>query len=84
MTQEECPPACQIAADLAVKKVFALLGVDVEHPESVAEFQDDLRFGRRMRRATEHGFMAAVGVAVVGMGAVLFAGIMAKLGGGSH
>ena len=43
-------PNCQEAADRAVKKVFAILGVDIDRPESVEEFREDLRFGKRMRK----------------------------------
>lgn len=74
-------PACQEAADRAVKKVFAILGVDVDKPESVEEFREDLRFGKRMRRAADHGFLALVGLAVVGLGALIWAGVVSKVGG---
>lgn len=39
------------AADAAVRKVFAILGVDIDDPSSVARLQSDLRFGRVMREA---------------------------------
>lgn len=82
MTQEhECPPTCQIAADLAVKKVFALIGVDVDEPESVAEFCEDLRFGRRMRKATEYGLLTAVGAVVVSVCTLVTAGLVAMFRG---
>jgi hypothetical protein len=77
-------PQCQEAADRAVKKVFAILGVDVDKPESVEEFREDLRFGKRMRKAADHGFLALVGLFVVGLGAIVWAGVMAKLGGGGQ
>jgi hypothetical protein len=67
-----------------VKKVFAILGVDIDRPESVEEFREDLRFGKRMRKAADHGFLALVGLFVVGLGAIIWAGIMAKLGGGGQ
>jgi len=75
-------PNCQEAADRAVKKVFAILGVDIDRPESVEEFREDLRFGKKMRKAADHGFLAIVGLIVVALGAALWAGIVAKLGGG--
>lgn len=78
---EDCPHARK-AADLAVKKVFAILGVNVDQPESVEEFREDLRFGKRMRRAADHGFLALVGLAVVGLGALIWAGVVGKVGGG--
>jgi hypothetical protein len=73
-------PQCQEAADRAVKKVFAILGVDIERPESVEEFREDLRFGKRMRKAADHGFLALIGLVVVGLGAALWAGIVSKVG----
>ena len=75
-------PNCQEAADRAVKKVFAILGVDIEKPESVEEFREDLRFGKRMRKAADHGFLALVGLVVIGLGAAVWAGIVSKVGGG--
>jgi hypothetical protein len=72
---------CQEAADLAVKKVFAILGVDVDKPESVEDFREDLRFGKRMRRAADHGLLALVGLVVIGLGAAVWAGIVSKVGG---
>jgi len=77
-------PQCQEAADRAVKKVFAILGVDVDKPESVEEFREDLRFGKRMRKAADHGFLALVGLFVVGLGAIIWAGVTTKLGGGGQ
>jgi hypothetical protein len=65
-----------------VKKVFAILGVDIDKPESVEEFRQDLRFGKKMRKAADHGFLAMVGLIVVGLGAALWAGIVSKVTGG--
>lgn len=72
---------CQETADRAVKKVFAILGVDVDKPESVEEFREDLRFGKRMRRAADHGLLALVGLVVISLGAAVWAGIVSKVGG---
>ena len=74
-------PNCQEAADRAVKKVFAILGVDIEKPESVEEFREDLRFGKRMRKAADHGILAMVGLVVIGLGAAVWAGIVSKIAG---
>ncbi len=80
--QEQCgSAACQETADRAVKKVFALLGVDIDKPESVEDFREDLRFGKRMRKAADHGFLALIGLVCVGLGALVWAGIVSKLGG---
>jgi len=81
MTDKHCCAEAGAIADEAVRKVFAILGVDIDRPESVAEFQDDLRFGRRLRRASDHGILAMVGLLIVGLGAALWAGIVSKVGG---
>lgn len=70
---------CQEAADRAVSKVFAILGVDIDKPESVEEFREDLRFGRKLRRASDHGFLAVVGLISVALAATLWAGIVSKV-----
>lgn len=51
---------CLRSADLAVKKVFAILGVDVDKPESVEAFREDLRFGKNLRKSVERGWMTVV------------------------
>lgn len=69
------------AADTAVCKVFAILGVDIADPRQVEEFRQDLRFGGKLRRAADKGFMAAL---VVGFGVLLLAGwvtLSTKFGG---
>ena len=73
--------AAAIAADAAVEKVFAILGVDVKKPESVEEFREDLRFGKRMRRMADHGQLAMVGVFCLGISWAIWEGIKAKIGG---
>lgn len=75
---------CHQAAEIAVKKVFAILGVDVDRPESVEEFREDLRFGRRMRRASDRGMLALIGVLATGLGIALLNGILSTLGKGGH
>jgi len=80
---DTCPhmaDAAEKAADHAVKKVFAILGVDVAKPESVEEFREDLRFGKKMRRMADHGQLAMVGVFVLGICWAVWEGIKAKLG----
>lgn len=68
------------AADHAVKKTFAILGVDVDDPESIEEFRQDLRFGKRMRKMSDHGQLALAGMFFVGLGWAIFEGIRAKMG----
>lgn len=72
----------QEAAELAVKKVFAILGVDIDRPESVEEFREDLRFGRKMRKAADHGFLALIGVVAAASMAAVWAGVVSKVKGG--
>lgn len=74
-------PLAEDAADAAVRKVFAILGVDIDKPESVVQFQDDLRFGGKLRRAADHGMLALVGLIVVALGAAVWAGVVSKVGG---
>jgi hypothetical protein len=62
-------PECAEIADRAVRKTFAILGVDIDKPESVEEFRQDLRFGKKLRKLSDHGtmaFFAAVAIAMVG------------------
>jgi hypothetical protein len=68
------------SVERAVKKTFAILGVDINDPESVEEFRQDLRFGKRMRRMADHGQLALVGVFAVGIAWAVYEGIKAKLG----
>ncbi|GAB3190791.1 hypothetical protein [Hydrogenophaga aquatica] len=75
-------PTCQEAADRAVKKVFAILGVDIDRPESVEEFREDLRFSKHMRKAADHGFLALMGVLAAAAMAAVWAGIVSKIGEG--
>lgn len=79
---DHCPQVQQAAED-AVKKVFAILGVDVNVPKEVEEFRENLRFGASMRRAADKGMLTIIGVLATAMMAALWAGIVSKLTG-SH
>lgn len=78
--QSDCLNAQEVA-DAAVKKVFAILGVDIDDPEKVEEFRMDLRFGRSLRRASDKGLLAFVGLISVGLASALWAGIAAQIKG---
>lgn len=69
------------AANLAVKKVFAILGVDVDKPESVESFREDLRFGRKLRKLADHGMVGVVGILVLGLMTALWHGVTSILKG---
>jgi hypothetical protein len=77
---EYCPHIKE-AADEAVKKVFAILGVDVDVPKEVEQFRENLRFGASMRRAADKGMLTIIGVLVTAMLAALWAGVVSKIGG---
>ena len=76
--EERCEFA-EEAADVAVKKVFAILGVDVTNPASVEEFREDLRFGKRMRKALDHGMLAIVAVIGAAVCAAVWTGVVENL-----
>ena len=69
----------RLSADKATHKVFAILGVDLDKPESVESFREDLRFGRRLRKAADHGFLAIVGAVCIGLVGVILLGIATRL-----
>ena len=69
-------PECSEIADRAVKKTFAILGVDIDKPESVEEFRQDLRFGKRLRKIADHGTLAFFGAVAVAVAAAIWIGIM--------
>ena len=75
---EYCPHVKE-AADEAVKKVFAILGVDVDVPKEVEQFRQNLRFGASMRRAADKGMLAIIGTIAVGALAALWAGIVSSI-----
>jgi hypothetical protein len=68
-------PECSEIADRAVKKTFAILGVNIDNPESVEEFRQDLRFGKRLRKIADHGTLAFFGAVAVAVVAALWIGI---------
>lgn len=76
--EERCELA-EEAADVAVKKVFAILGVDVTNPASVEEFREDLRFGKRMRKALDHGMLAIAAVIGAAVCAAVWTGVVENL-----
>ena len=67
------------SADRAVKKVFAILGVDINKPESVEEFREDLRFGRKLRKLADHGTLVIVGLLFTGLAWAVFEGLISKI-----
>ena len=66
------------SADKAVKKVFAILGVDINKPESVEEFREDLRFGRKLRKLADHGVFVLVALLFTGLAWAALDGMISK------
>lgn len=79
--QDDTCKYSEAAAQEAVKRVFAVLGVDIEDPQQVKEFQKDLMFGQSMRKAADRGQLVFAGVVVSALAYALFAGIVEKIGG---
>ena len=67
------------AADKAVKKVFAILGVDIHKPESVEEFREDLRFGKKLRKLADHGAFVLIALLFTGLAWASFEGIITRI-----
>ena len=71
------------AAKKAVRETFAILGVNVDDPQQVREFQDSLRFSDRLRKTAEKGMITFV-ISIAGLAvAALWTGIKFKIGGGN-
>lgn len=75
---------CEDAADKAVAKTFAILGVDINNPADVEDFRKDLRFSGDMRRAMDKGKMAFIGAVAVALAAMLWAGVASSFNKGLH
>ena len=67
--------AAEHAAERAVHRVFAIMGVNVDKPEQIEEFRAGLRFGREMQRLANRGLVAFVIVICSGAAAALWLGI---------
>ena len=76
---DECPHL-ERSAELAVKKVFAILGVNIDEPKEVASFQENLRFAATLRQAADRGMFAFAVLLVTGAAAMIWAGILASVG----
>jgi triphosphoribosyl-dephospho-CoA synthetase len=80
-TKECSDETCRQVAEAAVRRVFAILGVDVDKPESVEDFRADLRFGKGMRRATDHGILIFIAAIFSGIAYSIWTGIKALASG---
>jgi uncharacterized coiled-coil protein SlyX len=60
------------AVDMAVKKAFGHLGVDIDDPKDLQVFRDDLRFGGVFRSAATKSFYAMLLAIFGGIGLSLW------------
>jgi len=67
------------AAEQAVKKTFAILGVDIDKPEQVEEFRQSLRFGDKLRKAADKSFIVFLSALVAALVAACWQGIKLNL-----
>jgi len=80
---EPCPNA-ERAADAAVKRVFEILGVDVDNPFSVEEFRKSLRFNDQLRKVADRSLLTFGAILATGFAYALYEGIKAAIGRGGH
>jgi len=80
MEAEQLNVHVERSAELAVKKVFSILGVDIDKPKEVEEFRENLRFGATLRRAADKGMLAMVVVFSGAIMVAIWAGIAAEIG----
>lgn len=64
------------AADKAVKKTFAIFGVDVDSPKDLEEFRKDFRFSGDLRVMARRGTIVAVSVITAAAIGVWFTGFI--------
>lgn len=79
---EKAEQAAEAAVDQAVKKVFAILGVDIDKPESVEEFREDIRFGKHMRKWGDRGMLTIVSALFAAIAYAAWSGIVKAVKGG--
>lgn len=56
------------AVDLAVRRAFGHMGVDIDNPKDLQTFRDDIRFGGVFRSAATKSFFALVAALFGGIG----------------
>jgi hypothetical protein len=68
------------AVDMAVKKAFGHLGVDIDDPKDLRVFRDDLRFGGVFRSAATKSFFALLAAIFGGIGLSIWMAFKDQLG----
>ncbi len=86
LSEEDCSVARE-AADIAVRKTFAILGVDLDSPKEVDAFRMDLRFAGELRLAAKESrktvFRIALTILLTAIVGTAWVGLQTKLGVGS-
>jgi hypothetical protein len=67
----DCTQRGHDIAEEAVRKVFATIGVDIDSPESIEAFREDLRFNKSLRKYTRQMAIAAIGLLLTAFAASL-------------
>jgi hypothetical protein len=78
---EELDRLADRSSGMAVKKTFAILGVNIDEPEQVEEFRQDLRFAKTMRLYSNRAALTIISVIATGLAVAIFLGIQTKIGG---
>jgi len=77
---EERRRNCEFAdasAEAAVRKVFNILGVDVENPQQVERFRISLRFSDKFSKFVDKGFFASATILATFIALILGYGFIA-------
>lgn len=60
---DHCPEA-ERAADYAVKKTFAIMGINIDEPKEVRAFQEDLNFNRTLKTFARRSLYVISGTSI--------------------
>lgn len=77
---DECKFAEQ-SAEKAVRKTFAILGVNLDEPREVKAFQQSLNFGDTLRRIADKSMLAFIVALVISLAGAFIYGVKVKLTG---
>lgn len=69
------------AAESAVTKVFAILGVDIDDPKQVKAFQQAIWSAQSFDDAKKYGILVVIGLAVTALWGAFASGVKLKIGG---
>jgi len=81
-SDNEAERIAALAADGAVEKTFALLGVNVASAADVEAFRQDLRFAGHLRRHTDKAVGGVVTALALGILALIYGGAQLLISGG--